>query len=249
MHRTWALYRKEVRSYFATPMFYVMAAVFLCLCGWFFYSDLNFFTQFGYGMDILGNFFQLLFVDMATKVMTFIVPLLTMRLFAEERKLGTIELLFTYPLRDGEIVAGKFLAAATVFVVMLAGTLLYPLYLFSIQPFPFQIVSAGYSGLFLLGLVFIAVGLFVSSLTDSQVVAGVFSLFLVGVLWLMTWNEAAGADQVMSVLKGYSTFDHFWNFSKGVIDSSDVLYYLFIISFFTILTLHSLGSRRWRGRR
>jgi ABC-type transport system involved in multi-copper enzyme maturation permease subunit len=142
MHRTWALYKKEVRSYFVTPLFYVVAAVFLCLCGWFFYSDLNFFTQFGYGMDILGNFFQLLFVDIATKAMTFTVPLLTMRLFAEERKLGTIELLFTYPLRDGEIVAGKFLAAATVFVIMLAGTLLYPLYLYSIQPFPFRLVTA-----------------------------------------------------------------------------------------------------------
>jgi ABC-2 type transport system permease protein len=249
MHRTWALYKKEVRSYFVTPLFYVVAAVFLCLCGWFFYSDLNFFTQFGYGMDILGNFFQLLFVDIATKAMTFTVPLLTMRLFAEERKLGTIELLFTYPLRDREIVAGKFLAAATVFVIMLAGTLLYPLYLYSIQPFPFRLVTAGYSGLFLLGMVFIAVGLFVSSLTDSQVVAGVSSLFLVGVLWLMTWNEAAGSNDVMSVLKGYSTFDHFWNFSKGVIDSSDVLYYLFVISFFAILTLRSLESRRWRGRR
>ena len=249
MHRTWALYKKEVRSYFVTPLFYVVATVFLCLSGLFFYSDLNFFTQFGFGMDILNNFFQLLFVDMATKGMTFTVPLLTMRLFAEERKLGTIELLFTYPLRDGEVFAAKFLAAATVFLVMLAGTLLYPIYLYTIQPYPFRVLSAGYAGLVLLGMVFIAIGLFVSSLTDSQVVAGVGSLFLVGMLWAMAWNEAAGSDQVMRVVKSFSTFDHFWNFSKGLIDSTDVLYYLFVTTFFATLTLRSLESRRWRGRR
>ena len=248
MHRTFALYKKEVRSYFATPLFYVVATVFLSLCGLFFYSDLNFFTQFGFGMDILNNFFQLWFVDMATKGMTFTVPLLTMRLFAEERKLGTMELLFTYPLSDREIFAGKFLAAATVFLVMLAATLLYPLYLYSIQPFAFRVVAAGYAGLIFLGLVFIAIGLFVSSLTDSQVVAGVGSLFLVGLLWAMSWNEASGSDQVMRVVKGFSTFDHFWNFSKGLIDSTDVLYFLFVTIFFTNLTLRSLQSRHWRGR-
>ncbi len=248
MYRTFALYKKEVRSYFATPLFYVVTTVFLSLCGLFFYSDLNFFTQFGFGMDILNNFFQLWFVDMATKGMTFTVPLLTMRLFAEERKLGTMELLFTYPLSDREIFAGKFLAAATVFLVMLAATVLYPLYLYSIQPFAFRVVAAGYAGLIFLGLVFIAIGLFVSSLTDSQVVAGVGSLFLVGLLWAMSWNEASGSDQVMRVVKGFSTFDHFWNFSKGLIDSTDVLYFLFVTIFFTNLTLRSLQSRHWRGR-
>jgi ABC-2 type transport system permease protein len=248
MHRTWALYKKEVRSYFVTPLFYVVATVFLSLCGWFFYSDLNFFTQFGIGMDILNNFFQLLFVDIATKAMTFTVPLLTMRLFAEERKLGTIELLFTYPMRDSEVIAGKYLAAATVFIMMLAATLVYPVYLYTIQPFSTGVVTSGYSGLLLLGLVFIAVGLFVSSLTDSQVVAGVFSLFLVGALWLMSWNEGAGSERLMNVVKAFSTFDHFWNFSKGIIDSSDVLYYLLLVALFSILTLRVLESRRWRGR-
>ena len=248
MNRTWGLYKKEVRSFFVTPLFYVVATVFLCLSGLSFYNDLNFFTQFGFGQDILNNFFQLLFVDM-TKAMTITVPLLTMRLFAEERKLGTIELLFTYPLRDREILAGKYFAAATVFLLMLSTTLLYPIYLYSIQPYDFQVVAAGYGGLVLLGLLFIAVGLFVSSITDSQVVAGVGSLFLVGVLWAMSWNEASGSDQVMRIVKGFSTFDHFWNFAKGVIDSSDVLYYVLVILFFTTLTMRSLESRRWRGRK
>lgn len=248
MNRAWALYTKEVRSYFVSPLFYIVSAVFLCLCGLFFYSDLNYFTQFGFGMDILNNFFQLLFVDM-TKVMTITVPLLTMRLFAEERKLGTIELLFTYPLREGEIYAGKYLAAATVFLVMLATTLVFPLYLYTIQPYALRVILAGYSGLLLMGLVFIAVGLFISALTDSQVVAGVGSVGLLLLFWFMSWNEASGSDQVMRVVKAFSTFDHFWNFSKGLIDSTDVLYYLFVTAFFTNLTLWLLDSRRWRGRR
>jgi len=247
MNRTWALYKKEVRSFFVTPLFYVVATVFLCLSGLSFYNDLNFFTQFGFGQDILNNFFQVLFVDM-TKAMTFTVPLLTMRLFAEERRLGTIELLFTYPLSDREILAAKYFSAATVFLVILATTAFHPLYLYSIQPYAVRVVVSGYLGLTLLGLLFIAVGLFVSSLTDSQVVAGVGSLFLVGMLWAMSWNEASGSDQVMRIVKAFSTFDHFWNFAKGIIDSTDVIYYFLIIAFFTNLTLRSLESRRWRGR-
>ena len=247
MNRTWGLYKKELRSFFVTPLFYVIAAVFLSLSGLSFYNDLNFFTQFGFGQDILNNFFQVLFVDM-TKAMTFTVPLLTMRLFAEERRLGTIELLFTYPLSDREILAGKYFAAATVFLLILATTVVHPMYLYSIQPYAVRVVVSGYLGLTLLGLLFIAVGLFVSSLTDSQVVAGVGSLFLVGVLWAMSWNEASGSDQVMQIVKAFSTFDHFWNFAKGIIDSTDVLYYFLIIAFFTNLTLRSLESRRWRGR-
>ena len=248
MNRTWALYKKEVRSYFVSPLFYIVAAVFLCLCGLFFYSDLNFFTQFGFGQDILNNFFQLLFVDMS-RVMLVTLPLLTMRLFAEERKLGTIELLFTYPLREREIFAGKFAAAATVFLVMLTATLAYPIYLYGIQAYPFSVVIAGYSGLLLLGFMFIAVGLFVSSVTDSQVVAGVGAVGLLLLFWVMSWNEASGSDAVMRIVKGFSTFDHFSNFTKGVIDSTDALYFILFAAFFSTLTLRSLESRRWRGRR
>ena len=247
MNRTWALYKKELRSFFVSPLFYVVTAVFLCLNGLFFYSDMLFFTQFGFGMDILNNFFQLFFVDV-TKVMTITVPLLTMRLFAEERKLGTIELLFTYPLRDREIFAGKYLAAVTVFLVMLGLTLVYFLYLYTVQPFPLQVLFSGYTGLVLLGFMFIAVGLFVSSLTDSQVVAGVASVGALLLFWVMSWNEASGSDQVMRIVKGFSTFEHFTNFSKAIVDSTDILYYVFVSTFFTLLTLRSLESRRWRGR-
>jgi ABC-2 type transport system permease protein len=249
MRKTWALYKKELRGYFAAPLFYVVATVFLALDGLYFYSDLYYFIQFGFGMSIVDNFFQLLFIDMS-RVMLITVPLLTMRLFAEERKLGTMELLFTYPLTERQIYLGKYLAAVSVFLVILLATLTLPVYLYQwVQPFSFQAMLAGYVGLVLLGFAFVACGLFVSSTTDSQVVAGVGSVGLLLMFWIMSWNEASGSEQVMTVVKGLSTYDHFANFSKGIIDSSDVAYYVFFSLFFGSLTLRSLESRRWRGRR
>lgn len=243
-----ALLRKEVRSYFVSPLFYVVAAVFLCLSGYYFYTDLIFFVTFGFGVNIIENFWQLLLVDLRL-VMLLSIPLLTMRLFAEEKKLGTIELLLTYPVRDGEVVAAKAVACALVFVVMLAGTLLYPVFVYRIQPFAVGPLVAGYVGLVLLGLSFVACGVFVSSLTDNQVVAGVATLGFLLLCWILSWNEAATSPTVLQVLVRLSMFDHFQNFSRGVIEAVDVLYFVCFIAFFTHLTLRVLEARTWRGRR
>ncbi|MGH7805723.1 MAG: ABC transporter permease, partial [Candidatus Binatia bacterium] len=177
------------------------------------------------------------------------VPLLTARLFAEERKLGTIELLYTYPLRDGEIFAGKFAACATVLLVMLALTTTYPMWLYAQQPYQWAGAAAGYLGLALLGMVFISCGLFVSSLTDSQAIAGVGTLFLLLLLWIMSWNEAALSLSIVDAVKAVSMFDHFLMFAQGVVDTGDVFYYVFFAILFSVLTLRSMESRRWRGKR
>ncbi len=247
-----ALFRKELVSYFVSPLFYVVSAVFLCLCGFFFYTRLVFFVQYGFGYDILGNFW-LAFLAGApysiSTVLLLVMPLLTMRLFAEERKLGTIELLLTYPLRDGELVAAKFAACATVLIIMLAGTLLYPFYVFFLQPFPLLPVLAGYVGLLLLGLSFIACGVFVSSLTESQVVAAIGTLGILLLCGVLTWNEAASSPALLRVLTRMSMFDHFQGFARGVIDLQDVAYFLFVVTFFNFLTLRVLEARKWRGRR
>lgn len=243
-----ALFRKELLSYFVSPLFYVVAAVFLCLSGYYFYTDLIFFVTFGFGMNILENFWQLLLVDLRL-VMLLSIPLLTMRLFAEEKKLGTIELLLTYPVRDGEVFLAKFSACAVVFGVILAGTLLYPIYVFRLQPFPWPPLIAGYLGLFLLGLSFIACGVFVSSLTESQVVAGMATIGILLLFWILSWNEAATSPTLLRVLVRVSMFDHFQTFANGVIDAKDVAYFLSFIGFFGFLTLRVLESRKWRGRR
>ncbi len=243
-----ALLRKELLSYAVGPLFYVVAAVFFCLSGYYFYTDLIFFVTFGFGMSILENFWQLLLVDLRL-VMLLSIPLLTMRLFAEEKKLGTIELLLTYPVRDGELFLAKYAACATVFAIMLAGTLLYPLYVHALQPFPWLPLVAGYLGLFLLGLSFIACGLFVSSLTDNQVVAGTATIGILLLCWIISWNEAATSPQLLRLLIRLSMFDHFQSFARGVIDAADVGYFVSFIIFFSFLTLRVLESRTWRGRR
>ena len=246
--RMLALFRKELVSYLVSPLFYVVAAVFLCLSGYYFYTDLIFFVTFGFGMNILENFWGLLLVDLRL-VMLLSIPLLTMRLFAEEKKLGTIELLLTYPLRDGEIFVAKFAACATVFAVMLAGTLLYPIYIYMLQPFPLAPLVSGYLGLFLLGLSFIACGVFVSSLTESQVVAGMATIGILLLFWILSWNEAATSPGLLRVLVRVSMFDHFQTFARGAIDVQDVAYFLSFIGFFSFLTLRVLEARQWRGRR
>ena len=243
-----ALLRKELLSYVVSPLFYVVAAVFLCLSGYYFYTDLIFFVTFGFGMNILENFWQLLLVDLRL-VMLLSIPLLTMRLFAEEKKLGTIELLLTYPVRDGEVFFAKFAACAAVFGVMLAGTLLYPIYVSILQPFPWQPLLAGYLGLFLLGLSFIACGVFISSLTENQVVAGMATIGILLLFWIASWNEAATSPGMLRVLVRLSMFDHFQTFARGVIDAQDLAYFLSFIGFFSFLTLRVLESRKWRGRR
>ena len=248
MRNAWAIYKKELRTYFVSPLFYVVTAAFLSMCGYYFFTDLSYFVQFGFGINILENFWQLLFVDMRL-VMMLTVPLLTMRLLAEERKLGTIELLYTYPLRDGEIFAGKFAACTTVFLLMVGATALYPIYLYSIQPFDWTGVLPGYAGIVLLGLVFISCGIFVSSLTESQAIAAVGSVFLLLMFWVMSWNEAALAGSIRDAVKGISMFEHFLMFAQGVVDTGAVFYYLLFALFFSTLTLRSMESRRWRGRR
>src|SRR5215470_12348166 len=183
-----ALLRKELRSYFGSPLVYVVATAFLAYTGYYFHSDLIYFVTFGFGLNIMENFWQLLFMDMRL-VLIFAVPLLTMRLLAEERRLGTLELLLTYPLRDGAIVAAKLLACLTVVGLLLAATLAYPAWVYHIAPFPLRPLIAGYLGLLLFAAVCAAYGLFISSLTDSQVLAGFLTAMPLLLLWLVSWNE------------------------------------------------------------
>jgi ABC-2 type transport system permease protein len=246
------LFRKELSAYFASPLFYVLAAVFFCLCGYFFYTQLIFYVQYGFGMNILGNFWLTLLAGAPyslSMVLLLVTPLLTMRLFAEEKRLGTIELLLTYPLRDRTIVAAKYSACAVVLVVLLAGTLVYPLYLSFIHPLPWQPVVSGYLGLLLLGLSFVACGLFISALTDSQMVAALGTLGVLLLCWALTWNEAATSPGLIRALKELSMFDHFEPFARGVIDAGHAAYFAAAIVFFCALTLRVLEARKWRGRR
>ncbi len=239
--------RRELSSVFGAFIAYILLAVFLLLSGYFFYSDLIFFILFG-GFTLATGLWQFFFLDMRLVAML-VLPLVTMRLLAEEKKLGTIELLWTYPVRDGEIVLGKFLAAWLFFIAMLVPTGIGPLVFYHYQPYAVAPVLAGYLGMLLLGSAFIACGLFVSSLTENQVVCAMVTYGILVLFWFITWNEEAGMQEIMRLLLGLSLFDRFFNFTRGVIDTKDVAFFAMFVGFFLFLTWQSLAARSWRGVR
>jgi len=242
-----AILEKELRSYFSSLLAYVVMTVFLVLSAFFFYTNLAFFITMG-GFDLNRGLWQYQFHDMRL-VLLLIAPLLTMRLFAEERRQGTLELLWTYPLRDVSLVGGKYGAALVVLAAMLCLTLAYPVAVALIYPIDFGSVLVGYLGLLLLGASFLACGIFVSSLTDSQLVAGTVTFGMLLFFWVITWNQAAANDRLVAALTQLSLFDRFYLFARGAIDSKDLVFFALFISFFLFLTLLSLESRHWRGIR
>jgi ABC-2 type transport system permease protein len=237
--------RRELASMFGSPLAWILGAVFAVLTGYFFYSDLTFYVLFG-GADLATGLWRYVFLDFRMVAML-VVPLITMRLLAEERKLGTLELLWTFPVRDREVVAGKFLAALAAYTLMLLPTLVGPAALYVMHPFALGPLLAGYTGMLLLGAAFIACGLAASAVTDSQ---GVSALLTYGVLvlsWFLAWNEAALSERLAPVVVALSLFDRFYGFAQGAIDSRDVAYFVAFILLFLFLALRAVGARIWRG--
>jgi ABC-2 type transport system permease protein len=242
-----ALVRKELVLYFTSFLFYAVAAVFLVLAGYFFYTNLDFFVRFG-GMNLERGLWQYQLYDMR-QLLLVLVPLLTMRLLAEERRQGTLELLWTYPVRDLEIIAGKFLACLLVITLVILGTLAYPALLHAIYPVDPRPLLAGYLGLLLLAAACVACGLFITALTDSQLVAGAATYGVLLFFWILTWNEAALSEGALRFLLPLSLFDRFQMFARGAIDTRDVSYLVLFTGAFLGFTFLALDSRRWRGIR
>jgi ABC-2 type transport system permease protein len=241
------LVRKELTLYFTSFLFYALAAIFLALCGFLFYTNLDFYVRFG-GMNLVRGLWQYQLFDMRERLLV-LIPLLTMRSFAEERRLGTLELLWTYPLRDWQIIAAKFVACLAVVTLMLVATLVYPVILGRLHPVEAAPLVAGYLGLWLLAAACIACGLFLSSLTESQLVAGAATYGVLLFFWMLTWNEAALSSGALQYVKPFSLFDRFQTFAQGGIDTKDVSYLVLFAATFLAGTFFVLDARRWRGVR
>jgi ABC-2 type transport system permease protein len=254
--------KKELTSYYYSPIAYVVITIFLLISGYFFYNILVGYSNASYMatrdpylaqyLNFTDGIFSPLFGN-TNIIMLLMMPLLTMRLLAEEKRSGTFELLLTYPIRDIETVLGKFIACLLVFAMMLGLTLVYPLFLISVnEPGTGAGVEIGpllstYIGLFLMGGAFIAFGMLASSLTSNQIIAAVISFGALLIFWLIGFSSYTAGPVLGGILRHISLLEHFENFSKGIINSQDVIYYLNFTIFCLFLTLRSLESNKWRG--
>ena len=255
--RIWPIFKKEMRLYFTSPVAYVVVAIFALIAGYFFYSIFAFFTlasmqsmmnpAMARELNVTDSVMRPLFSNISV-ILLLLMPLVTMRQFAEERRSGTIELLLTYPVRDGAVLAAKYLAALALYGLMLVLTLLYPGIVVAFARLEWGPVATGYVGLLLMGSTFIAVGLFASSLTENQIVASITTFGILLILWIIGWSADYAGGAWGKVLQHLSILEHNDNFAKGVLDTKDVLYYANFIALALFLTLRSLEARRWKGR-
>jgi len=250
------VFKKELRLYFGSPVAYVVCTFFLLISGYFFSQIVYFYNMssmqsamnptFGQSLNPTENIMRPLFSNMSV-VMLFFIPMLTMRLFAEEKKSGTIELLLSYPVRDGEVLLGKYLAAGVLYLLILALTLLYPGMVAHFARVEWGAILTGYLGLLLLGSTFLAIGVFISSLTENQIVAGFSTFGVLLALWIIGWGADFAGGTMRTVLQYLSILEHMDSFGKGVIDTKDLVYYLSAIAIALFLTLRSLEAKRWKG--
>jgi ABC-2 type transport system permease protein len=257
MSNVYFIAMRELRSIFTSPIGWIVLTLFLLLNGWIFFGLLNRFNFMSFLYMQMQNPQMLMQMNLNQQVMApilqnmtiillLVVPLVTMRLFAEERKLKTDELLFTSPVSVGEIVMGKFVAAFVFLSVMLALTFIYPGILFKYGNPEMGPLVSGYLGLLLLATCFVAVGLFTSSLTENQIVAAVSCFVVLLMFYLININSMTMSGATKDVLDYLSLIGHFEPFIKGVIDSKGLVYYVTFTIAGLILTGVSLESRRWR---
>jgi ABC-2 type transport system permease protein len=259
MRGLYAIYRKELGHYFVSPVAYVCIGVFLVLSGFFFHVYLRYMIEQSFQMEMQSMRFgmaqemdvptlvMIQFFGLASTLILFFAPLLTMGVYAEERRRGTIELLMTSPVTEVEIVLGKFLASMTLYLLMLLPTASYMIFVFmkSEPTAPWRMLVAGYGGALLLGASLLAMGSFISSLTENQLIAGALTFtasLLIFVLHLVRGGDG-GFEQVVSYL---SVMRHSEDFTRGIVDTSSLIYYVSFIVLFIFLTVRSVDSMRWR---
>lgn len=236
MRNLYTVARRELQSYFVSPLAYVITAIFLAITGYFFYVIL-YYSREATMRYLFGNM---------TIILMLLIPALTMRLLAEEQSRGTMELLLTAPVRDWEVVVGKYLAAVALFAVMLALTGYYPLVLNVYGDPDMGPVLGGYLGIFLLGASLLSLGLLASSVTSNQIIAAVLGLALVLGFWLIDALAGMVSGPLASVVGYLALSGHFQDFARGIIDTKDVIYMLSVVAGSLFVTTRIVEARRWR---
>lgn len=258
MNNVWLVSRRELASFFYSPIAYVVLGAWSLIMGVFFSGA---FTNYALiSLQVMRNpraaeqlnltptsaILSPVFSS-TTIVLLFVTPLLTMRLFSEEKKQGTMELLLTYPLRDGEMLIGKYLSAVMLYLLMLILTLIYPVILGAFVEVEWPVVASGYLGMFLMGSAFLSIGLFASSLTSNQIVSAMVAFMILLVSFILDFLSASVGEMLGAVLRHLSMGVHLTNFIQGIIDSRDVIYLVNVNIFCLFLSMRSLEYYKWRG--
>lgn len=236
MRAAWTIFKKELRVYFVSPLAYVFLGVFLFLAGLFFYL----------GIVLTGEASLRVMIGNLAISLIFVLPMLTMRHFAEENRGGTFELLMTSPIKLPSLILGKWMASLFMCTLMLLGTGIFPLILAWYGDPDWGIIGLSYLGLFLCCGAFSAAGLFASSLTDDQVAAGLGGIVLLLPFWLIGTAKALVSERLQGVLDQLALLPHLRSFTRGVLDTADIAYFVFFTFGFLFLTYRTLESRRWR---
>ncbi|MDD2388258.1 MAG: ABC transporter permease subunit [Desulfobacterales bacterium] len=227
MNQTFQIFKKEFKDYFVSPVAYIVISIFLLVTGWFFFT-----TFFIYSQASMRTFFSLL-----PMTFSFVIPAVTMRLFSEEMKVGSYEILVTMPVTFRDIILGKFFAAVAFIAAMLLPTLAYPISISFLGQLDWGPVIGGYTGAMLLGAAFCGIGLFASSLTRNQIVAFIMGMVICFGLTLIDRMLLFFPQSLLGVVGYLGANFHFQNISKGIIDSRDVLYFLSVI-FISLYATH-----------
>jgi ABC-2 type transport system permease protein len=255
MRNVWVIFRKEIRSYFVSPIAYLLLTMFALVSAFFFGIYLRGFIEYGMEMQMTGQASPMNLNEQVIRPLLsnasvlglFFVPMITMRLFAEEKRNGTIELLVTSPIRDLEIILGKWLAALGLYVCMLAFPALNFAFLFKYGNPDLKPLAIGFLGLLLQVGGLLAIGMFISTLTKNQIIAAALTFSLFVVLWVISavseFNTASWAQAVSYT----SIVTHLESFERGMLDSKDAVFYLSMIFVGLFLTQRSLESLRWRS--
>jgi gliding motility-associated transport system permease protein len=255
MRNVLIIFRKELRSYFVSPIAYLLLVMFAVIFGFFFWNSLGYFVLMGMqaqmrGQDMPMNLNEDIVRPLLNNVGViglFFIPMITMRLFAEEKRIGTLELLATSPVRDLEVIIGKWLAAVVLYAGLLSITAVNFLFLFKYGNPDWKPLAIGYLGLLLQAGSLLALGTFISTLTRNQIIAGAVTFGVCLLLWVLEWVSGYETATWAKVLAYMSVTTHFDSFGKGVLDAKDAIFYVTVIFLGLFLTARSLEALRWRS--
>src|SRR5882757_9297340 len=255
MRNVWIICSKELHSYFTSPVAYLLLTMFAIIFGFFFWNSVGYFNMMslesqmrGQGMPMSVNEYVIRpLLSNISVIGLFFIPMISMRLFAEEKRTGTIELLATSPIRDMEVILGKWLAAMILYACLLFFTALNFAFLFHYGKPDWKPLAVGYLGLLLQAGTLLALGTFISTLTRNQIIAGAATFGVCLLLWVLEWTSGYESATWAQVLSYLSVITHFESFAKGVIQVKDVIFYLTGIFLGLFFTARSMESLRWRS--